>query len=213
MGVLETGEVSDGNEVLAMGERDLFQHLAEKNINNFNAAGVEKIIALSPHGFNALKNEYPQFGGTYSVSHYSQVLTSLCETLVFQPDLPPLRVTYHDSCYLGRHNHEYWSVRQLLQVMPGIETLEMDRNLQNALCCGGGGGNLYTDMLGSGPGSAARARIREAADSGAQVLVTACPTCAVMFDDAIKQENLTDRLAVREISELINERLTGDTDL
>jgi Fe-S oxidoreductase len=91
--------------------------------------------------------------------------------------------------------------------MPGVEAVEMDRNLQNALYCGGGGGNFYTGLLGSGPDSAARARVREALECGARVLVVGCPTCAVMFEEALKQENLEERLAVREISELIHERL------
>lgn len=209
-GILGAAEVSDGNEVNAMGETELFQFLAEKNISAFHAAGVKKIIALSPHGYNALKNDYARLGGEFQVFHYSQVLAAIAKRLSFKPDLPALSVTYHDSCYLGRHNKEYWSPRTILSALPGIRLIEMDRNLQNALCCGGGGGNFFTDILGGGSDNPARARVREAAATGAQVLAVACPQCAIMFDDAVKVENLDRRLEVKEISEIIQERFESN---
>lgn len=208
-GLLGSAEISDGNEAAAMGETELFRHLAEKNIQTFNALGVQKIITLSPHGFHVIKNEYPQLGGKYQVFHYSQILAPALKKAVFRAGLPLVRVTYHDSCYLGRHNQEYGSARKMLSAVPGLELVEMERNFQNALCCGGGGGNFFTGIIGSGLDTAARARVREAAASGAQVLAVACPQCAVMLADAAKVENLDQRLEVKELSEIVNSRLAS----
>ena len=206
-GILGAAEVSDGNEALAMGESDLFQLLAAENIRNFEAAGVKKIIALSPHAFNAFKNEYPKLGGAYRIFHYTQILAMHTQDLAFAAGPPPVRVAYHDPCYLGRHNREYQAPRRLLSVLPGVELTEMDRSRRDAYCCGGGGGNLFTDVIGAGPESPARGRALEAVDTGAEVLAVSCPSCAVMLGDAVKSAGLEDRLQVKEISEIAAERL------
>ena len=206
-GILGTREVSDGNEANAMGESDLFCLLAEKNIRQFHKLNVKKIITLSPHGFNALKNDYPALGGSYKVFHYTQVLAKHTGSLSFQKNLPEETVTYHDPCYLGRHNGEYGSARKVLAALPGVKILEMDRSLQNALCCGGGGGNLFTDILGNGPESTAQNRVTEALGTDAHILAVSCPSCAVMLEDAVKSTNLDGRIQVREISEIVNNRL------
>ena len=208
-GILGAKELADGNEAKSMGEMELFKYLAEQNIKTFEALGVQKIITLSPHGFNAIKNDYPGLGGQYEVYHYTQILAPLIKNVPFNSDLPPVRVTYHDSCYLGRHNMEYGSARNMLGAVPGLELVEMDRSFQNALCCGGGGGNIFTDIIGSGVDHPARARVREAAGTGAQVLGVACPQCAVMFADALKVENLEGEIAVKEVSEIVRERLVS----
>ncbi len=208
-GALGEKEVSDGNEALAMGEAGLFQMLAEANIKHFKASNVKKIIALSPHGFNTLKNDYPALGSDCQVFHYTQILAKHLGRLTFPEAQPPMRVTYHDPCYLGRHNGEYGAARKVLAALPGVELREMGRTLQDALCCGGGGGNLFTDVIGSGPESPARARAAEALDTGAELLAVSCPSCAVMLADAVKACNLDDRLQVREISEIVNARLEG----
>ena len=206
-GILGAKELADGNEAKSMGEMELFKYLAEQNIKTFKALGVQKIITLSPHGFNAIKNDYPGLGGQYEVYHYTQLLAPLIKGVPVKSDLPPVRVTYHDSCYLGRHNMEYGSARNMLGAVPGLELVEMDRSFQNALCCSGGGGNIFTDIIGSGADHSARARVREAAGTGAQVLGVACPQCAVMFEDALKVENLDAEIAVKEVSEIVRERL------
>ena len=206
-GIVGDGEVSDGNDVNAMGESDLFRLLAEENIQRFHELNVKKIITLSPHGFNALKNEYPALGGAYEVFHYTQVLAAHVNTLSFQDTLPELTVTYHDPCYLGRHNGEYGSARKVLAALPGVNLREMDRSLQNALCCGGGGGNLFTDILGNGPESTAQNRVMEALGTEAQVLAVSCPICAVMLEDAVTSSNLDERIHVQELSEIVIKRL------
>jgi Fe-S oxidoreductase len=206
-GILGDQEVSDGNETNAMGESELFRLLAEENIKHFNELNVKKIITLSPHGFNALKNEYPKLGGAYEVFHYTQILAAHAGSLSFENNLPDISVTYHDPCYLGRHNWEYGSARKVLASLPGVKPREMDRSMQNALCCGGGGGNLFTDILGNGPESPAQNRVMEALGTDADILAVSCPTCAVMLGDAVKSTNLDKRIQVREISEIVNHRL------
>jgi Fe-S oxidoreductase len=208
-GILGESEVSDGNEAHAMGESELFRMLAEENIRHFNQLNVKKIIALSPHGFNALKNDYPALGGAYQVSHYTQILADRVGSLSLQDAPSNVRVTYHDPCYLGRHNWEYGAARKVLAALPGVEIREMDRSMQNALCCGGGGGNIFTDIIGNGPESPARDRVVEALDAGAEILAVSCPTCAVMLADAVKANNMDQRIQVKEISEIVNERLNG----
>jgi Fe-S oxidoreductase len=205
-GILGEQERCDGNEVRVLGETGLFEQLARENIERFEAAGVEKIVTLSPHGFHAIKNEYPKYGGNFETCHYPQLLAGLLPKGRFGPGDGPLRVTFHDPCYLGRHNKDYGTPRALLGGLPGVELLEMDRAMADALCCGGGGGNFFTDVLGSGADSSSRVRVREAAATGAAVLAVACPKCALMFEDAIKAEELEDELRVMDIAELILER-------
>ena len=203
-GVLGAREHSHGNEVRAMGETGLFELLAQKNIDQFNELGIRKIITLSPHAYNAFKKEYPALGGDYQVKHFTQVISRV----MVRDELRPAadnKVVFHDPCYLGRHNKEFMAPRQVLGAIPGIQVLEMDRSMKNALCCGGGGGNFFTDILGAGPESPARARVREAVETGADVLAVACPQCLKMLDDAVKAEGLEDSLAVKDIGELVGE--------
>ena len=206
-GILGSEEVSDGNEAKAMGEVDLFQLLAHQNIKRFKQLQVKKIITLSPHAYNALKNDYPDLDGRFEVFHYTQIVARQSHKLLFQKDLPPTRVTYHDPCYLGRHNREYQSARNILGTIPGIELHEMDRHHQDAMCCGGGGGNLFTDILGNAPESATQNRTREALDTEAVILAVGCPTCAIMLSDAVKSLNRDDQIQVMEISEIVESRL------
>jgi len=115
-----------------------------------------------------------------------------------------LKVTYHDPCYLGRHNHEYQAPRSILKAIPGLELVEMERHGENAFCCGGGGGNFFTDILGGGEESPARLRVREALDTGAGIIAVACPQCAKMLEDAVKSEELEDRLKVMDVAEIVS---------
>lgn len=209
-GILGPQEGSDGNDAKALGETELFRHLAAQNIKIFHQLGVEKIVTLSPHGFNVIKNDYPELDGRFQVIHYTQVLSFLLSQADSQA-VPAAsrsrRVTFHDPCYLGRHNEDYESARQVLAALPGIELVEMARCRSDALCCGGGGGNFFTGLVSSGPETSAKVRVKEAADTGAELLVTACPICTVMLEDAVKSENLESRIQVREISELAAEAI------
>jgi len=202
-GILGDKESCDGNEVRSMGEMELFKHIAEKNIQEFRNAGVENIITLSPHAYHSFKNDYPQLGGHFNVYHYSHILKDLIGKKEDVTSGTSITVTFHDPCYLGRHNNDYQAARDVLRAIPGIELVEMDRTMNNALCCGGGGGNFYTDILGGGPDSPARVRVREALETGAEVLVAACPQCILMFEDAIKSENISEKLNVMDLSEVV----------
>jgi len=203
-GVLGSNEISDGNEVEMLGEEGLLEELAEKNIKQFSDLGVQRIIALSPHSYNALKNTYPKFGGDYKVFHYTQVLRDLIETgKLILSKRPKTRVTFHDPCFLGRWNQEYDAPRKILKALNGIEFLEMERNKQGALCCGGGAGNFLMDLLGGSDESPARIRARQANEVGADILAVACPNCLTMLEDAVKVEGLEKKIKVRDISEII----------
>ena len=205
IGILGPNEDCDGNEVKLLGEKRLFGILVEKNTQIFNNLGVKKIITLSPHSYNAFKNYYPD---RFEVFHYTQILRHLIRNgrLVF-PKRLNAKVTYHDSCFLGRHNNEYESPREILNAIPGIELVEMERNRENAFCCGGGSGNFYTDFFGGGEDSPARVRVREAHETGADILAVACPTCMTMLSDAVKSEGLEEKLIVKDISEIVKESL------
>lgn len=202
-GILGEDEWCDGNEIRVLGESTLFEQTASRNIEAFSRAGIAKIITLSPHAYHVFKTEYPKLGGTFQVFHYSQVLAFFLVNGKPTLKYDPMKVTYHDPCYLGRHNREYQAPRTILNLIPGSTFLEMDRCRADALCCGGGGGNFLTDVLGSGPDSAARVRVREAAETGAQVLAVSCPKCAKMLDDAIKAEHLDGTLTIMDLAEII----------
>jgi Fe-S oxidoreductase len=116
-----------------------------------------------------------------------------------------VKVTYHDPCYLGRHNGIYDPPRNVLRAIPGLQLMDMKRSKENSFCCGGGGGNFFTDILGTGEESPARIRVREALETGADVLSVACPMCSKMLDDAVRAEGLENKLQVRDIAEIINE--------
>ncbi|GAB4340225.1 MAG: hypothetical protein Kow0099_16040 [Candidatus Abyssubacteria bacterium] len=201
-GVLGDKERCDGNEVHLLGESVLFQELAEHNTRMFKSLGVKKIIALSPHGYNAFKKEYPAFGGDFEVLHYTQVLAQLVGSGALAFSGLTAKVTYHDPCYLGRHNDEFDAPREVLRAIPGLSLVEMEKNKKNSLCCGGGGGNFFTEIIGSGEGSPARVRLREAVETGASILAVACPYCARMFEDARKSESLEGIIEVKDIAEI-----------
>ena len=202
-GILAAQERCDGNEVKSMGEKGLFEHIARQNTDTFQTLGIKKVITLSPHAYNAFKNEYPTFGADLEVYHYSQILARLVKKETLKPVEGPLRVTFHDPCYLGRHNKEYNAPRKTLGILPNVQYMEMERARDNALCCGGGGGNFFTDILGAGPDSPARVRVREAAGMGAEILAVACPNCAKMLEDAIKAEDLEEKLQVKDLAEMV----------
>ncbi len=161
-GILGKQEICEGNEAFTMGEKGLFEILAEKNISLFKKLGVRKIVTLSPHAYNAIKNLYPWYGGEFEVVHYTQLLFELIHhnKLTFNNRFNA-RVTFHDPCFLGRWNGEYEAPRAILRKIPGITFLEMEKNKDSSLCCGGGGGNFYIDFLGTAllaPRTAACAR-------------------------------------------------------
>jgi Fe-S oxidoreductase len=202
-GILGPAEECDGNEVRLMGESRIFELLREQNTSLFRQKGVKKIIALSPHSLNVFRNEYPE---GLEVWHYTSVLGELIEKGKLKPSTKlSLKVTYHDPCFLGRHAGEYEAPRDILKAIPGLKLVEMERNRENAFCCGGGSGNFYTDFFGGGENSPARIRVREAAETGAEVIAVACPACAVMLGEAVKDEGLAEKMAVKDVAEILRD--------
>lgn len=207
MGILGHKELCDGNEVRTLGEAGLFQVLSKRNTSLFNELGVKKIITLDPHAFNAFKNDYPDFGGGFEIYHYTQILVPFFQSKKIPLNEYKARITYHDPCYLGRHNKEYEAPRKILGAIPGVELIEMDQKEENALCCGGGGGNFFTDILAGGEDSPNRIRVRQALDTGAEIIAVACPQCAKMLDDGLKTEQLEDKLEVLDVAEIVTRAL------
>jgi len=205
-GVLGRDERCDGNEVKNMGEEALFEMMAQENIARFNKLGVKKIVTLSPHSYNALKNDYPLYGSNFEILHYTRLLLNLIEKDRLHLNVNiPVKVTFHDPCFLGRWNSEYDAPRRILAAIPGVKLVEMERSRENALCCGGGGGNFCMDLLGGSPDSSARRRVREALATGVAILAVACPKCLTILEDAVKVEGLDDRLIVKDIAEIVDE--------
>jgi len=203
VGILGSEETCDGNEVKILGETGLFTKLAEENIQKFKIKGVKKIITLDPHALNVFKKDYPKLGGNFEVFHHTEILAGLIKEKRISLSEYKAKVTYHDPCYLGRHNLIYAPPREILKSIPGLELVEMRRNSENAFCCGGGGGNFFTDILGVGENSANRIRVREALETGARIIAVACPNCAKMLTDAVKVEEQEDKLEVLNIAEIV----------
>lgn len=203
-GVLGADENCDGNEVHNLGEMGLYEMLAEENIAAFRKLGVRKVITLSPHAFNVMKNRYPENGADFEVFHYTRILNDLIAAGKLDMSREfSASVTYHDPCFLGRWNDEYEAPREILKALPGAQLVEMDKVRDSAVCCGGGGGNFCINLLGGSESSPARRRVREAEQTGAGVLAVACPKCLIMLEDAVKAEGLEERLIVRDVAEII----------
>ncbi len=208
-GILGTDEGCCGNEVYALGETDLFNSLAKANVEKFEELGVKKVITLSPHAYNTMKNQYQAMGYNFEVLHYTQVLERLIKDKKLKAGRMKAKVTFHDPCYLGRHNKVYDAPRDALNSIKGLNLVEMERNKVNAFCCGGGSGNFITDYLAGGENSPARVRVREAMATGAEVLAVACPGCLVMLTDAVKAEDSSNSFAVKDIATLVKESVVA----
>ena len=165
-----------------MGNEYVFQSFAEQNVATLNEAGVTKIVASCPHCFNTLANEYPDFGGNYEVVHHTELLADLVREGRLQPDARREPITYHDSCYLARHNDVRDAPRELVAAVG--EPVEMERSGKQTFCCGAGGAHMWMEERGR---PINEERVREAAETGAGTLAVACPFCTVMLDDGVRE--------------------------
>jgi Fe-S oxidoreductase/nitrate reductase gamma subunit len=184
--ILGPSEMCTGDSARRSGNEYLFQMLAMPNIEMLNGMGVRKIITQCPHCFNTLANEYPQFGGTYEVIHHSQLLEHLIDSGKLDISDAKLeeRITYHDSCYLGRHNDVYMAPRNVVASIKGVDVVEMPRNGTKGMCCGAGGARMWMEeTIGTKVNDE---RAAEAISTGASRVATACPFCYIMLDDGVK---------------------------
>ena len=213
-GILYDDERTAGNDVRRAGEEGLYADLAEANVAAISECRFERIVSSDPHTFNTLKNEYPQFGGEWTVLHHSQLLLELLESGRLAPARSlGYRVTYHDPCTLGRYNGVYDPPRRVLAAL-GTELLEMPRNRDNSFCCGAGGGRIWMkELKAEDSPRPSEARIDEAVSlGGLDYFVVACPKDVTMYEDAIKTSGHQGELELRELSELVLEALDLPVD-
>ena len=201
-GILGAEESCCGEPARRLGNEYLFQMQAEKNIELLKGYGVKRIVTACPHGYNTIKNEYPQFGGEFEVIHHTELISQLIKEgrLKIKKGLSEL-VTYHDPCYLGRYNDIYQPPRQIIRSIPDIKMVEMEQNRDNSFCCGGGGGHMWLEERTGRRIN--EMRTEQAMETKAQIVVTACSFCLQMFDDGIKAKAAEEQLRVMDIAELV----------
>jgi Fe-S oxidoreductase len=208
-GILGAAERDSGHEVRRFGEETLFMALRDHNVDAIKASGVKRIVTADPHAYNALTHDYKDLP---PVEHISQVVAREVKSgkIKFNPVEDEKNVyTYHDPCYLGRHNQIYDDPRSVLDAIPGLKRVEMSRSRDRSFCCGGGGLMLFYE-----PKEDERIgvkRVRMAAEAGANVIVTACPFCMVNLEDAIKVEGLEGKMTAIDLAELVDQQMTRET--
>ncbi len=186
----------------------MFEEICEKNLKQFTSLGVRHIVTLSPHCFDTFLNRYPQDAMQgIKVQHYTQFLAELIEhkRLSFKTRIEK-KVTYQDPCYLGRHNDVYDAPRNILHSIPGLEFVEFPKTKEDSLCCGGGGGRMWTDFDVEIE-RLANIRVKEALEIGAEIMATACPWCLINMVDGVKVLNVEDSLKIEDLAELCVEAL------
>ena len=188
--ILGPREACTGDPARRMGNEYVFQSFAEQNVETLNESGAKKIVTSCPHCFNTLANEYPDFGGSYEVVHHSELLAELVREGRISPTAGDRRITYHDSCYLARHNDVLAEPRELVAAVG--QPVEMDRTGKRTFCCGAGGAHMWMEERGR---PINEERVREAAETGAETLAVACPYCTIMLDDGVRTSGRDLRVA------------------
>ena len=203
-GILGPEENCCGESVRKVGWEDSFQALAQANIETFKRHGVQKILTSSPHCYHTFKNEYPALGADFEVVHITQLLAELIEEGRIIPTKSyPHKVTYHDPCYLGRHNKIYDQPRRVLASIPDLQLIEFRDSREESLCCGMGGGRVWMETKKEERFS--ELRIHQALEVGAEVLAICCPYCMLNFDDTLLGMGKNDALDIKDIAEIVNE--------
>lgn len=207
--ILGNEEMCTGDPARRAGNEFMFQMMAYQNIQLLNQYQVKKIVTACPHCFNTLKNEYPELGGNYEVIHHATLLQSLIDDgkIVIKEggQFKGKKITYHDSCYLGRSNNIYEAPRRVIEALD-VELVEMKRCKSNGLCCGAGGGQMFKEEE-KGNERINWERTREAIDTKASVVAAACPFCNTMLTDGMKVKEKENEVQVLDIAELIAESI------
>jgi Fe-S oxidoreductase/nitrate reductase gamma subunit len=200
--ILGREEKCTGDPARRIGNEFLFEMLAKENVEKLNGYGVKKIVTSCPHCFNTFRNEYPQFGGQYEVYHHSEFLAKLVEEGRINPvALDDRKVTYHDPCYLGRHNGVFDAPRELVQITSKQPLVEMKMNRENGFCCGGGGGMSFVEEPKDKRVNQERAR--QALETGADVVAVGCPFCMTMLEDGVNARRGERDVKVMDVAELL----------
>ena len=205
-GILGAKENCCGESIRKTGDEEVFKRLAKENIKTFIDHGVKKILVSSPHCYHTFKNEYPEFRVNFEVVHISQYLSELIHkgALELKKEYAK-KVTYHDPCYMGRHNGIYDEPREVLKSVPGLDLIEMPESRVDSLCCGGGGGRIWMETLKGERFS--DFRLEQAIAVGAEVLVTSCPYCIANFEDSRSTIGVADNIVIKDITEIIQEAI------
>jgi Fe-S oxidoreductase len=203
-GILGAKESCCGESVRKAGNEALFKRLARENIKTFIENGVKTILVSSPHCYHTFKNEYPEFMVNFQVVHISQFLVRLMDEGRLRPTKEYRKsVTYHDPCYLGRHNGIYDEPREVLKRIPGLELREMAESRANSLCCGMGGGRIWFETPKSERFS--NLRLEQALEVGAEVLATACPYCITQLEESRLNLKDSEAIEIKDITEILQE--------
>jgi len=207
--ILGAEECCTGDPARRTGNEYLADTLTQQNIETLERYSVRTIVTICPHCYNTLKNDYPRFGGNYHVMHHTQFLQQLLEQgrlRIDQVELERMTVAYHDSCYLGRYNNEYDAPRALLENVPGLEVLDVERSRDRGFCCGAGGGRMFMEEhVGE---KVNHNRTRELLATGATTIAANCPFCMTMLTDGVKAADQAERVRVLDVSELLAEAIT-----
>jgi Fe-S oxidoreductase len=203
-GILGAKENCCGESIRKTGDEELFKRLAKENIKTFIDHGVKKILVSSPHCYHTFKNEYPGFRVNFEIIHISQYLFQLVQEgrLELTKEYGK-KVTYHDPCYLGRHNGIYDEPRGVLKKVPGLELSELPESRSDSLCCGGGGGRVWMETQKGE--RFCDLRIEQAIGVGAEVLATSCPYCITMLEDSRLTMDVAEKIEVKDITEIVSE--------
>ncbi|MBT2764404.1 (Fe-S)-binding protein [Paenibacillus sp. ISL-20] len=210
--ILGNEEKNSGDTPRRMGNEFLFQQLCTENIETFQKYDVKRIVTACPHTFNILKNEYPEFGLEAEVIHHTELLDQLVKEGRLQPKYQVQeKITYHDSCYLGRYNDVYDQPRSVLRAIPGVELLEMERNRENGMCCGAGGGQMW--MEEDAGKRVNLARTEQALAVSPTMISSACPFCLTMLEDGAKLKEVEESVKTRDIAEILELSVFGLSEI
>jgi Fe-S oxidoreductase/nitrate reductase gamma subunit len=200
-GILGTEESCCGDSAMRGGNEYLYQTMAQMNIDAMNGYSVKKVIATCPHGYNALKKDYPNFGAAFEVYHHTEIIADLIAKgkISFKKPVEGT-FTYHDSCFLGRYNNIYDQPRKALKAVPGLKLVEMERKLEKSFCCGAGGARMWMEEHGEKINDA---RAKQAIDVKADTIAVGCPFCLTMMSDGIKTHSMEEKMTSLDIAEIV----------